>query len=485
MKLFDGLINLVANLAAGNSKRVHDKFVVPMLADDQLEARFRGDWLSRKVVTAPIHDIFRPWRMWKAEADQITAIEEAETRHRVRVKLALAMIYDRLYGGSAIVIGVGNVDPMLPLVPEAVGKGGLKFLTVLRRRDIQAGEIELDPFSNRYGEPKYYTLTSPVGSVNIHGSRVIRFNSLMRPDLETNPERWGDSILQIIDRAIADAGLAATGVAELIHEAQVDIIRMAGLSDNLSTDEGTALVTKRMQATNMLKSINNALVLDKEDEWQRHQTTWAGLPDLILTFLQIVSGASEIPVTRLLGTSAKGLNATGEGDARNYYDFLDGIRKDVLAPALEILDALLWRDALGSVPEDAYYEFGALWQMTEKEKAELAKTKAETAKTHASLGLLPEEPFARALANQLIEDGTYPGFETEMADLLASGADIVPEEQPDDDVRPARNGSRAASAKEKPRSARDRAHDWSGTRLSAHPEFARWLADAVGAQQRH
>lgn len=486
MKLFDGLINFVANLAVGNSKRAFDQFVVPVIDDAKLEAMYRGDWLSRKVVDAPIKDIFRPWRTWKAEADLITAIEEAEKRHKIRAKLALAMLFDRLYGGGVIVIGANNSHPMMPLMPEHIGKGGLKYLTVLRRRDIQAGDIDNDPFSPGYGEPKWYTLLGQSGSVQIHASRVIRFASIMRPDFEMNPERWGDSILQIVNDALHNAGLSQTGVAELIHEAKVDIVRLSGLSETLSTEEGTAALTKRFQAMGLLKSINNTTVLDKDDEWDRHQTTWAGLPDIIMTFLNIVSGASDIPVTRLLGSSAKGLNATGEGDARNYYDFLDGIRADTLRPALERLDELLWRDATGAVPKDVFFEFAPLWQMTAKEKADLAKTKAETAQVHARLGLLPEEPLARGLANQLIEDGVYPGFETEMAELLASGADIVPEEVPDDDVQPSGNGKGARSkSSQADHLAGDRADRWSGTRLSAHPEFSRWLADEMGSGQRH
>lgn len=486
MKLVDGLINFVANMAVGNSKKAFDQFAVREVPPEQLNAMYRGDWLSRKVVDLPVKDIIRPWRSWQAEADKIGAIEEAETRHKLAAKLALALVYDRLFGGSVILIGAGAASPMLELRPEHVGRGGLKYLTVLRRRDVQAGEIEKDPTSPFYGEPGSYTLLSAAGaSVQVHPSRVIRIVSMPRHDVEANAEGWGDSILQVVHEALHNAGLAMAGVAELIHEAKVDVVRVHDLTEQLSTDEGTERLSKRFQNASMLKSINNTLLLDKEDEWDRKQTSFASLPELIMTYLQVVSGASDIPVTRLLGTSAKGLNATGEGDARNYYDFLDGLRKDVLKPILDRLDPYLWRDAIGSVPKGAHYEFSPLWQMTEKEKAELAKSKAETAKTHAGLGLIPDEPLARALVNQLIEDGTYPGLEAEMADLLASGADIVPEERPDDDVRSASNGQTKARDEEGLGAPGDRAADWRGARLSAHPEFARWLSDAVGSQQRH
>ncbi|WP_072389847.1 DUF1073 domain-containing protein [Hyphomicrobium sp. CS1GBMeth3] len=466
MKIIDGLINMVANLAAGNSKRVFDQFVASEVPPQQLNAMYRGDWLSRKVVDLPVKDIMRPWRGWQAEADQISAIEETEKRHNIRVKIATALIYDRLYGGAAIVIGGGRlVSPMTELKPEHVTRGGLRHITPLRRIDIQPAEAETDPLSENFGLPKYYTLKSDRGSVDIHPSRVIRIVGTPRHDIETNPECWGDSILQVISDALKNAGLAMTGVAELIHEAKVDVVKMHDMMEMLATNEGTAQLVKRFQNASLLKSINNTLLLDKNDDWDRKQTSFAGLPDLIQAYLQIVAGASDIPVTRLLGTSPKGLNSTGEHDTRNYYDFLDGLRVDVLQPILDRLDPFLWCDAIGSVPPDAFFEFNPLWQMTEKEKADISKLKSETTKNYASLGLMPEEPFARALINQLIEDGTYPGLEAEIGDLLESDEPIVPEDVPDDDVRPSGNGPRKAEASGG--SARDRAIDWGRARSEA------------------
>lgn len=43
-------------------------------------------------------------------------------------------------------------------------------------------------------------------------------------------------------------------------------------------------------------------------------------------FLQIVSGAADIPAIRLLSQSPAGMNATGESDLRNYYDRLSACR---------------------------------------------------------------------------------------------------------------------------------------------------------------
>ena len=49
------------------------------------------------------------------------------------------------------------------------------------------------------------------------------------------------------------------------------------------------------------------------------------MPDMIITYLQMVAGAADIPITRLLGTSPKGFNATGAHEIETYNQMLVSI----------------------------------------------------------------------------------------------------------------------------------------------------------------
>jgi phage-related protein (TIGR01555 family) len=425
----DKLSNLVASLATGNAKSVHDQFGVNVLHDGQLEAMYRGDWLSRKVVDLPIVDLLRPWRSWQATKEQITTIEEAEERWEIQAKIKEAMEWARCYGGAAIIIGADTGNPALPLNPKAIGKGGLKYLTTVQKREIRAVERNLDPVSPFFRQPRHYTVSSSVtGEIEIHPSRVIRFIGKPNPNINTNPEGWGDSILQVVYDAIHAAALAHTGIAELIHEAKVDVINVKGIGAMLSTTEGTQQLVRRFQNASMMKSINNTLLLDAEDKHTRTQTTFAGLHDVLMVFMQIVAAAADIPVTRLLGTSAKGLNATGEGDQKNYHEMLDSIRQYDLRPKLKLLDEILWRDATGLMPVDVHFTFNPLSQMTAVEEADLAAKKATTAKTYVDMAIMPEEALAKSIVNSLIEDGTYPGLEAAIEEEVGEGGDLIPED---------------------------------------------------------
>ncbi|MDT9702481.1 anti-CBASS protein Acb1 family protein, partial [Streptomyces sp. P17] len=89
---------------------------------------------------------------------------------------------------------------------------------------------------------------------------------------------------------------------------------------------------------------------------------FGGLPELIEKFLQEIAGASDIPVTRLLGQSPGGLNSTGESDLRNYYDRVNADQTLTISPALAKLDELIICNALGSRPASIHYNWNSLWQ---------------------------------------------------------------------------------------------------------------------------
>jgi phage-related protein (TIGR01555 family) len=418
MWVLDKLVNLVSGLGTAKDKTASNAFALQLLTRDQLEAAYRSDWLARKIIDIIPFDMTREWRDWQAEQPQIEALEEAERLLNVRGKVSCALQRARLYGGSVIYLGlVGSERPDLPLNINTVKRGSLEYLHVLSPHEITAGEIERDPLSPFYGEPIDYQIGQ---GTKIHPSRIVRFTGAGLPDPLNSPTTWGDPVLQIVYDAVQNAASSQGHVASLLPEMKTDVIRVPGLSDILSTDEGTRRLTSRFTYANTMKSMFNMLLLEGDGEtgekWEQKQLNLSGMPDLIRMYLQIAAGAADIPVTRLLGQSPAGLNSTGEGDIRNYYDHVAAKQNVDLRPALERLDEILIRHALGDRPKDVFYEFTPLWQLSESDQADIAKKKAEATKIYVDTGLLPQEAMSKGVQNQLIEDGTYPGFETALAE---------------------------------------------------------------------
>ena len=193
-----------------------------------------------------------------------------------------------------------------------------------------------------------------------------------------------------------------------MHEAKVDIVTVPNLSEHLSNAATTAQLSSRFAYAAAMKSINNLLLLGDGESWARQKVDFAGLPEMVRTFLQVAAGAADIPVTRLLGQSPAGLSATGDSDTRNYYDMISARQELDLRPQLERLDAVLLRSA-GVDPARVGFEFRPLWQLDAAQKAQVALTKAQTTAVYAGLNLWPAETTAGLVRGQLLEDGTYPG----------------------------------------------------------------------------
>jgi uncharacterized protein len=100
-----------------------------------------------------------------------------------------------------------------------------------------------------------------------------------------------------------------------------------------------------------------------------------------------LAAAARMPVSLLMGQAPAGMNATGESDTRFFYDHVCA-EQEALKPKLEGLVKILAGDEDIRVSID----FPALWQMTDREKAELRRMEAETDRIYLQEGvLLPEE----------------------------------------------------------------------------------------------
>lgn len=438
MRLFDTLTNLLSGIGTGRDKSTADLYTFRPLDKQQLDYAFRADWLSKKVVTIPARDATRAWRRWTASRDQITLLEETERKLGLRQKVYKASVIGRLYGGALLFFSDGKSNQMEELDIESIDKDGLKYLKIFHRYQIgNQGEIDWDIASPYYGLPKLYTINTRDGRmVQFHPSRAIRFvgNELTDEDQEADIS-WGDSVLQATQDALKAAASTHQNIASLIQEAVLDVITVPNLATLTSTAESTKKLMQRFAIAAQLKSNNGQLVIGDGETFNQKAINFSALPDVLKTMLQVSSGAADIPVTRLIGQSPAGMNATGESDIRNYYDKVNSDQENDLRPAMAPLDEALIRSALGSRPKEVYYTFNPLWQMTDKEKAEIGKIKAETANVYATTGLIPDAVLQHAVVNDLTESETYPGMDVLMEEFEAEA--LEPLVEPPEEMAPA------------------------------------------------
>lgn len=460
MWFLDRLANFVTGLGTGKDKGTGGVHVVVPRTKDQLDAAYRDNWIARKAIDIVPFDMLREGRQWQGDEKQVEALERAEQDLGVFAKVKAAMVRGRLYGGGCILVGDGTLDPSQELRIDAIGAGGIKYLHVLSMHEIVAGEIDRDPMSPFFGEPRDYEIRSGSGQGRkIHPSRVIRFLGAPLPDDATQRTEsvWSDSILQAILDSIDQATSASAYIAAMLPEAKQDIISVPGLSTHLQTAESTRQLTERFAYASMMKGMHGMLLLEGDgtsptgELYQQKQLSFAHLTDVAKLFLEIASGAADIPVTRMLGQAPKGMNATGESDLRNYYDHVAAKQKVELTPALRRLDRMLIRHALGAEPDGLWYEWRPLYQPSEKEKAEVGKIKAETVGKLADSGVIPADVLAEGTKGWLINSDLLPGiedaYEAHGDDLTGQDEDDLDETgQPRSNVVPLRRQAAADAA---------------------------------------
>lgn len=409
--MMDSLVNVVTGMGTERDKAMATMFQFESMDQMQLDSAYRGDWIARKIVDIPADDATRQWRSWQADNADITAIEALEKSLKIQRQVKQALLRGRLYGGGALVLGVNQGLASDELRIDKIRRGDLRWVHVVNRYDLSIGPIEWNVESPYYGQPQYYTRTA-IGqsSIQIHPSRVIRFLGNEILDLKL-ANGWGDSVLQVVADAVRAAGTVTNVTAQLVQESKNDIVKIPEMSERIKNSEYEDRLRKRFALANLMRSAYSILLIDKEEDWERQNAQFGGLPDILRMYMLIASGAADIPATRMLGQSPQGLSSTGESDIRNYYDRVSDEQRNEITPTITQLDEILIRSALGARPDDIFYEWNSLWQLSDKEKAELEKSKAEVYKIDVDSGLMDPVVLKEARENQLIESGLYPGLE--------------------------------------------------------------------------
>lgn len=410
-QFLDSLVNFVSGLGTARDKSVSDRFAFTPIDRGQLDAAFRGDWVARKTVYLPADDSTSEWRAWQADQKDAEALEKSERQLRIRARVKEALVRARLYGGALLVMGVDDgQSPDLPLRVDSVRAGQLKFVHVLNRFEVSTGTLDNDAMSPGFGEPQHYMVNTVAGAVKIHPSRTVRLIGNEVTDMALAPDGWGDSVLQAVYDAVMNVARSTAGIAALIHEAKVDVVRIPQLMQLIATQEYEQQLMRRFTLASTAKSMVNTLILDAEEQYERNQISFAQLPELMQQYIQIAAGAADIPATRFVGMAPAGLNATGESDLRNYAIRLRNEQENVLTPALDRLDEVMIRSTFGVRPDCMHYNWRPLFTLTEAQQADVDNKRAQTFQIDLNSGLFTTEAMFEARKAQIVETGVYPGF---------------------------------------------------------------------------
>lgn len=385
MSLFDGMANFATGLGTSKDKTEGNIWEHSNRNSDHisLSARFREDWISQKVCKILPQDMTRSWRDFDSD-DAMEADKEFQIARIFRE----AYKWARLYGTSFVIMDVADGRTTdKPVNWRKLGTGCIRSFNVVDRTRITViGEIDQEPMSPTFGLPTHYQFVN--SPTRIHKSRIIRFEGTELPIYERQRNLWySDSVLIPLMKQIDNFHVTSTAAANMVQEANIDIISVDGLANMLENDLGTAAMLQRFSDWKSIKSVFGVSILDQAEEYNQKSIQLSGVKDLIWEYLKMVAAAVGIPATRFLSASPDGMNATGESDLINYIEMLQGLQSDIFEPRLTVVDALLSRHY--NIPEEAFkYEWGCIFPESSAQKEDREKVEAEKLKTLTEAGII-------------------------------------------------------------------------------------------------
>jgi len=241
----------------------------------------------------------------------------------------------------------------------------------------------------------------------IHVSRLLPFVGHPVPDLLKPAYSFGGLSLSQLVLPYVDIWLRTRdSVGELIHAFSVMCLAtdvQTILAPGASGGPGALLA--RADAFNAFRDNMGLFIFNKNTEdFKNVSAPLGGLHELEAQSQEHVASAARIPLIKFTGLQPAGLNASAESEVRAYYDTIAGYQNRFERPNLTKVINFIQLSLWGEVDPEITFEFEPLWEMSEKEKADLQKAQGERDQIYVDMGALaPEE-----VRKNVIDDPAMP-----------------------------------------------------------------------------
>lgn len=367
---FDSWENVVSGLGTLMGDRARGVDWTPEIttSPERLANLFRFDDVCRRIVSIVVEDALREgYEICGPAPDRI---ESAFARLEVDEKLHESLIWGRLYGGSIWHLGL----PGAAIDPAPLGATGVGWIDVYDRRAVQRGSFVTEKTDPNYGRAVTYRVTpANGGSFEVHRSRCIVFRGSLTGRTEREQQDgWDDSVLETCVRIVRAFNAGHLALDNMLSDASQAVFKLSGLFSAVGKNQGRELLKKRAQVMELTRGLTRSIMLDasENESFEKIPTSFAGVAEAIDRVGIRLAMAADAPVTRLLGTSPAGMNATGESDTRFHYDRVRNYQRTRAKPPLQCLIERLYPGHVVS--------FRSPWTLSEKEKAELRKIEVDT-----------------------------------------------------------------------------------------------------------
>lgn len=359
----------------------------------QMCALMAQHWLINKACAIPARDAIRKGYSFTVNdgsavgPEILAAIEKANKRYRLNRSLVEYVKMGRVFGIRVALFKIETDDPdfyVKPFNPDAITPGSYRGISQIDPYwcvpELTSATAS-DPSALDFYEPTYWLINNK----RYHKSHLVIMKGPEVADILKPSYLYGGlSVPQLIFERVYAAERTANEAPQLALTKRA----MVFYTDVAKALANQAAFEQRLATWAQFRDNFGVKIADKEaDQIDQKDTSLSDLDAVIMTQYQIVAAAANIPATKLLGTTPKGFNATGEYEAESYHEELESIQVNDMEPLIDRHLVCLLRSEI--CPRFGIKPFGVdcTWKpidsMSSKESAEVRKLNAEADKIYA------------------------------------------------------------------------------------------------------
>lgn len=403
---FDSWANFMNELGeqSGTSKVSGFNYSAPKrLNEVELDEFFATNSMACKIAKKPAEDMTR--QGIDINHKRSKDIYNFYDKHDILQLIKTALIYENIYGGSAIIF---DFDDGLG---EAGWSEEVNFKNVRGINEIfVVDRYFLNPVDNTniIKKPKQYTIAYGSVQKTLHVSRMILFTGLdsgLRNRQRNNS--FGESRINRVFTALKNYGIGHDALPEIVVTFIQSIFKFKDMTKLINDGKGDK-VLKRAKYLQLARNYLGALVMDQDDDFVARTLNVSGIKDLITMIERRLCAEAEIPHTRLLEEGTKGgLSNNGDNseESKQWYDWIKSQQVEKLTKAIEYIHRII-EVTLKLKSGSILWEFAPLKQQTEKEIIENRNKQADTDTKYNAI-VQSGNKFGKVLLQKRFGQGYY------------------------------------------------------------------------------
>jgi hypothetical protein len=326
-------------------------------------------------IDQPVEDAFRGGIKIISDelGENIQDLQNYLAEHNILQEIKDLAKWTSLYGGGGMVINTPNQKGEKPLNINAINENTELSFKAADLWELSPTNTPPQGENKPYYAAGYFDPSFMYYGTNIDKSRVLLSKGKTAPSLIKPTLRgWGMSIVERVIRSLNQYIKNNDLIFEMLDEAKIDVYGITDFNQALQTEGGADKLAKNLQMMNQVKNYQNAIVKDKEDDYEQKQINFAGLSEMLQQIRIGIAADLRMPMTKLFGLSASGFNS-GEDDIENYNAMIESEYRGKFDHIIIQMLQLICKKLFDFIPDDLEIEYYPL-RVLGAEEEERVKT---------------------------------------------------------------------------------------------------------------